>query len=336
MGQLTERDILEQSRTAYAQWKDKWHSYAKINGDIYKKSQRKSSHLTFSGYGKQIILCGMGSSLEDHIDYLREIQTNPLVDIGVVDKGFRTMIQKGIKPKFVFLADAGVDFEKWVGDDLDKTEGVNLISNITANPEWTTKWKGPVYFYVNRDNIKTQDIFIPISGCNEMIPASSNVGNSTAVFSVQYMNYDEYLLVGFDFGWNYNGNYYAFNDNDKRYWMKHMQGIGIDGEPVYTSANLQFSRKWLEDYCGMAGEQGIKIFNCSGRGILNWNNHELKKRILKFKPRPEDKEIEKTKLMAKAEKVKLFGDEINSELYKAMERGNVVGVEIAYIPAGVQ
>jgi hypothetical protein len=331
--QLSEQEILNQSKTAYAQWKDKWHAYAKQNGEIFKKSGRKVTQLAYSGYGRQLIVVAMGASLEDHIDLIKKSQKNPLVDIAVVDKGFRDLINHGVIPKYVFLADAGVDFEKWVGDALDKTENVTLVSNITANPEWTSKWKGPVYFYVNRDNIGTHDIFMPLSGCHDLIPASSNVGNSVLVFAVQYLGYDEHLLVGYDFGWNYNGNYYAFNDNDKRFWMKHLQGIGLDGELIYTSGNLQFSRKWLEDFCAMAGSQGVKIFNCSGHGSFNYKPHELKKRLDKFEPRKSGVDIERARLMAMSEKIKFFGDNAVKEAENIMGKNRVIGIEIAYIPA---
>jgi hypothetical protein len=334
MGNLSEKEILNQSRTAYAQWKDKWHAHAKINGELYQKSGLKVTQLAYSGYGRQLIIVAMGASLEDHINTLRESQNNQRVDIAVVDKGFRTLMEHGVKPKYVFLADAGVDFDKWVGDMLERTSDITLISNITANPNWTTKWKGPVYFYVNKDNIGTQNKFIPLSGCQEVIPASSNVGNSVIVFAVQFFGYDEHLLVGYDFGWNGNGNYYAFNDNDKRFWMKNMQGIGIDGELIYTSSNLQFSRKWLEDFCAMASVQGVRIFNCSGKGSFAWRNHDLKKRLAKFIPRPANPEVERSKMLVKARKVKVFGDDISKGVAEAMEKGKIVAVEIAYVPTG--
>jgi len=332
--QLSEQEILNQSRTAYAQWRDKWHEHAKVNGEVYRKSGRKVTQLAYSGYGRQLIVVAMGASLEQHIDLIRERQTDPLIDVAVVDKGFKTLIEHDIIPKYVFLADAGVDFAQWVGPVIDKTKDSILIANITANPEWVQKWLGPVYFYINRDNIKTQDIFMPLSGCKELIPASSNVGNSVLVFAVQFLGYDEHLLVGYDFAWNCNGNYYAFNDNDKRFWMKHLQGIGIDGELMYTSGNLQFSRKWLEDFCNMAGSQGVKIFNCSGRGSFAWNVHELKKRLDKFSPRAETPETKQARLLAVAQRERVFGDNLPERISEIVGRGQVVGAEIAYIPTG--
>jgi hypothetical protein len=332
--QLNEKEILQQSKTAYAQWKDRWHKHAQVNGDIFKGSKYRVKQLAFSGYGKQLIIVAMGASLEKSIDLIRERQKDANVDIAVVDKGFRPLIQHGIKPKYVFLADAGVSFDQWVGDCIEQTEGVALIANITANTDWTTKWRGPVYFYVNRDNIGTQDVFIPISGCTDMIPASSNVGNSVVVFAVQNMGYDEHLLVGYDFAWNADGNYYAFTDNDKRFWMRGMQGIGIDGKLAYTSENLEFSRKWLTDYCNMMCSQGKRIFNCSGSGTFGFKVHDLKKRLDKFEPRIINEEVEKAKLMAQAEKIKLDGADINEKLYKILSESKVVGMELSYVPMG--
>lgn len=330
--QLSDKEILEQSRTAFAQWGEKWKAHAKINGEIFKKSGLTMRQLGFSGYGRQLIIVAMGASLERHIEYLKEVQQNPLIDIAVVDKGFKSLIEHGVKPKYVFLADAGIDFKQWLEPVIEDTKDVNLISNITANPDWTKSWKGPIYFYVNKDNINTQDIFIPLSGCTDIIPASSNVGNSVVVFAITALGYDEHLLVGYDFSWNADGNYYAFNDNDKRHWMRNLQGIGIDNKLIYTSSNLQFSRKWLEDFCNMASLQGIKVFNCSEQGVMNWRRHELKKRIAKFTPRPITPEVEHNKAMTKAKIIKMIGKDLEKGIKELIENNKILGAEIAFIP----
>jgi hypothetical protein len=65
-----------------------------------------------------------------------------------------------------------------------------------------------------------------------------------------FFGYDKLLLVGFDYSWAVDGNYYAydFEGAGKRYYMKHVYGRNIAGKLCYTSNNLAFSMQWLNKY----------------------------------------------------------------------------------------
>ena len=299
-GRLSEKEVLAQSRAAFGQWESKWKDYASRNGIVYKRQQTSHRHLLHSGYGKVLIVCGMGASLEKHIATLKEYQNKSGVEISVCDKGYKILMENGIKPKYVVVADAVVDYEKWAEPFIEESKDVNLISCITANPKWAENWKGKVYFWVNKDNIQSELVFTKISGCNELIPASSNVGNSNLVFSTQILGYDEYYLVGYDFSWKPNENYYAFNDSDKRYWMKVGQSFGSDNSISYTSSNLLFSCRWLQDFInGPMKVHGYNIYNCSGQGILNMPAGDLVRKLKRFKQRYPDAETDKAHRMAR-------------------------------------
>ena len=146
-------------------------------------------------------------------------------------------------------------------------------SVITANPDWSEAWHengGEVWYFVNKDNIKTEERYAPMSGCREVIPASSNVGNAQVVFATQILGYDRYLLLGYDYSWGFDENYYSFNDGEKRYWMKHLQFIDYTGRMVNTSQNLLFSARWLTDFHkNFLSQRGITIVNCCGQGLLD-------------------------------------------------------------------
>jgi len=329
---LTEKEVRKQSETAFAQSGEKWKRHAKINGELYRRNKNFHRDLALVGMNKVLVVAGMGASLEDHIETLKKYQVKQGVDIACCDKGFKILFRHGIKPRYVFLADANIKYDQWVQDVIDQTGDTILISSICANPLWAQNWRGKVYFYVNKDNIGTEKIYSSISGCSEMIPAASNVGNAMLVFATQTMGYKEYLLIGYDFSWAPGRNYYAYNDNNKRHWMRVYHLNDINGEYCYTSENLLFSCRWLQDYYnGPISASKIKMFNCSGRGILNIPQHDLEKRLEKYAFRYPDRNMLMTRKMAKAQTVTI--DKNNGaaeELMKILKNNDIVSAQITY------
>ena len=269
---MTEQEVLAQSRGAFAQWGEQWKRQAEMNGKLYKKHNRTQKELLNCGLGRQLLCVATGYSFERDIELIKKYKCN--VDIACVDKSFAALMDHGIKPRFVVIADANIPYS-YAKKHIHETQDIYLIANVTSQTGWTHNWKGPVIFYVNKDNINTEKIYGEISGCKELIPASSNVGNTVVVFFTQVGGYDRYILTGYDYAWSEN-NYYAFGDSDKRHWMKHLTCIGTDGKIYYTSQNLHFSARWLDDY---GRKVNGRIYNCSGAGILPLNNCDLEKKL---------------------------------------------------------
>ena len=246
---LSAKEILNQSNNTLGQWLPLWEAQARENSETIKRSGTSHKDLVMRGTGKTLICVAMGASLEKHIGTLKEYSRTPGLEIACVDKAFSVLMENGITPDYVFIADGKVSYEKYCEPWIDKTEHINLISNATANPKWGANWKGKTYWYVNKDNIKSEVTLADISGCHECIPASSNVGNTVVVFALQVLNYDRYLLVGYDFCWSADGNYYAYDwAEDKRAYMRHMDIVSSDCQMVHSSQNLQFSARWLTDF----------------------------------------------------------------------------------------
>jgi len=271
---LTPKEILEQSRSAIGLWGETWEKHSKINGAIYKRMKTKHKDLLFTGAGRTLLCISNSPSFEKKIDIIEKYKDKSGLDIACVDKSMCRLLDRGIIPKFVHIADAGISYQKYCAPWIDQTKNIILVANINANIEWTQNWKGKIYFYVNKDNIESEKIYCEISGCYELIPAASNVGNSLVVFSTQILGYDRYLLLGFDFGWYNKDNYYAFEDSDKRYWMKHIELIDYKGDIINSSQNLLFSMRWLSDYFYANHQQFgyLNVFNC-GEGLLSSIQH---------------------------------------------------------------
>lgn len=333
MAHLSENEVLAQSKAAMAQWQPTWDKNSEINGKKYKADGNSHSDLLFKGIGKTMLAIGLGPSFEHNIETIKKYCVdNPAIEIGCVDKAFGMLCKHGIKAKYVFIADAGIGGE-WITPYIDQTEDVTLIANVNANPEWALEWKGKVVYFVNKDNIETEKRYCAISGCHEQIPASSNVGNTVIVFSTQILGFDQYILCGYDYSWLDSDNYYAFTDSVKRYWMRHMTILDSYGNIGSTSQNLMFSAKWLSDFYNIQLKNfKIKVYNCSGQGILEIPSANLETKLKSARVRkPSD--IEKQRIMKACIKQKGFGPQDGEEALKEfLNKQNITHVGVSYIP----
>jgi len=189
-----------------------------------------------------------------------------------------------------------VDFEKYLKPYLDKLDKTTLLINVCANPEWSQviNWKTK-YFFVNKDIIDSHLKFSKITGCNNFIPAGTNVSNAMMIMLTQsdnngkrnFFGYDKFLLIGYDYSWNYDGNYYAYNkDGDgKADYMKHIYCVNMNGDFAYTSGNLYFSSKWLEKYLSTFK---FPVVNCSKKTILTQTKFGDLEEQMKYNFKQED------------------------------------------------
>lgn len=271
MGKLVSyADTKNQSLQVFGQFKETWLANARENAKL---ERRNASELRWSGVGKTLVLVAMGASLEENLGLLKEYRDR--VDIVCCDKAFVPLMERGVRPDFVMISDANIPARHYERRVFE-TKDIRLIATPYANTLWTKPWLGPRYFYVNKDAIQTENIFLPIMGREtRIIAAASNVSNSMLVFfmgrddvhSDNWGGYERYLLVGYDYSWRPDGNYYAWdNPVPKRHYMNHLTMKDVGRSTVFTSQNLKFSASWLTDYITL---QNLPVVNCSGRGILN-------------------------------------------------------------------
>jgi len=268
---LTYKDTKRQSLEVFGQFgHTKWIPNAKENAKL---ERRSAFELQNVGLGKTLVLVAMGASLEENIDVLK--QHRGKVDILCCDKAFVPLMERGIKPDYVMICDANIPARHYETHVL-QTNDIVLIATPYANTLWTKPWLGPRYFYVNKDAINSEEIFIPIMGKDtRVIPASSNVSNAMVVFMtgsderkrLNWGGYEKYLLVGYDYSWRPKENYYAWsNPIPKRHYMHHLTMHDFKGHYSFTSHNLLFSARWLYDYVTF---HQVPVVNCSERGLLD-------------------------------------------------------------------
>lgn len=275
---LNWKQVKAQSDAVFGQFGEKvWIPNAKVNSKLPRKDTSEFHNI---GIGKHLLCCALGESLEEKIDVIKKYRDK--VDVLTCDKGFELLLNQGIKADYVILCDANIVFDKWIKNAINETKGVKLLATPYANPEWTTKWKGDRYFFINEDAIDSHKIFQGIFGEGiRMIPAGSNVSNAMIIFftgsnnenNINYSGYERFILVGYDYSWRPEGHYYAWKDPvPKRFYMHHRTVMDCNMDTVYTSENLMFSAKWLYSYITTFN---LPVVNCSGRGLLDVNRADL-------------------------------------------------------------
>lgn len=283
---LSNAEVINQSKTVFNQFgQSLWIPNAKKNVELKFKD---ANELISCGIGKVMVLVGMGASLEEQVDVLKKYRDR--CDICVCDKGFGPLLEHGIKADYVFLCDASIPF-RHIEPYIDQTEGVALIATPYANPEWTKNWKGQRYFFVMRDAIESEQHFSKIFGDIRGIPAGSNVSNGMLSFFAgcdefndkNWAGYEKYLLIGYDYSWPVNGNYYAWaNPKPKRNYMLHRTILDHKLRPAFTSENLYFSAKWMVSYLS---KFSIPVVNCGDRGLLMIKEQStLERELSRLKP----------------------------------------------------
>lgn len=269
---MNEDMIRKQSETAYKQWAVQWREHAKLHS---KYAMKPMSDFENIGIGKAIVLAANGYSLEQEMETLKEHQGN--VDILACDKSLGHLIRNGVKPTYLLVADANVDYEKYLKPYEDQLDETILFMNVCGNPKWSENgnWKDR-YFFVCKDVIQSEKEFSALSGCPNILVAGTNVSNSMMVLLTQcdnevgrrnFFGYDKLLLVGFDYCWNPEHKYYAYNvdGNGKSQYMRHHYVKNGAGEHVYTSQNLAFSAMWGAKY---VDSFKIPVVQCSKQSIF--------------------------------------------------------------------
>jgi len=251
---MNSKDILSQSNSAYNQWKVQWREQAKY---VSKFKMKPMTDFENSGVGKAVLCVANGYSFEENLELIKKYQDN--IDILACDKTFGHLVSNGIKPKYLMICDANVDYDRYLKPYLDQVKDTIVFASVCCNPKWldNVPWKD-LYFFVNKDILGSEKEFSGLSGCNNFIPAGTNVSNAMVVLLTQsdnagrrnFFGYDKILLIGFDYSWRAGKKYYSFNElaENKANYMCHAYIVTYDGSFAYTSGNLSFSAEWLGTY----------------------------------------------------------------------------------------
>ncbi len=312
---MNESMIRAQSTAAYKQWAPQWRDQAKAHAKYPMKSMLE---LENTGVGKAVLCVANGYSFEENLTTIQKHQGN--VDILACDKTMGSLLDNGVIPKYVMVCDANVDFERYCEKWKEQLSDTVLLVNVCGNPKWAAeKWKD-VYFFINKDILGSEKEFAEISGCQNFIPAGTNVSNAMVVMLTQsdnsgrrnFFGYDKILLIGYDYSWRFGEKYYSFNKNgdDKDKYMRHMYTNTTDGSFAYTSGNLAFSAQWFETY---VRSFNLPVINCTTKSILmNIKNTDLESQIT-YRFKTENSSILKETLL-KLKQINNFKKQLETQI----------------------
>lgn len=268
MGKVQDSDVVRQSKSAYNQWAKDWREAAKHHSKWLHRDLLEFQNV---GIGKAVLCIANGYSFEENLETIQKYQDN--CDIMVVDKALKSCIEHGIKPTYVVVCDRHVNYEKYLEPVKDQLQDTILFANVCANPEWTGNgnWKD-IHFFVNKDCLGSEKEFSELSGCDNLIAAGTNVSNALIILLTQcddtgrrnFFGYDKILTIGYDYSWD--EHYYAFDKEGggKRNYMRGVYVFDLRGNLCFTSTNLLFSSKWLDNYIKAFQ---VPVIQCSKRSI---------------------------------------------------------------------
>lgn len=288
---MNESAIRTQSESAYKQWAPQWRDNAKAHSQIKQKSFQDFENI---GVGKALLCVANGYSFEEEIETIKRNQR--FVDILCCDKTLGHLLDNGIIPKYCMVCDANVDFEKYMAPYADVLQDTILFINVCANTAWSFNgnWKD-IYCFANKDIIDSHLEFSNLSGCQNFLPAGTNVSNAMVILATQsdnegrknFFGYDKIILTGYDYSWRSKGKYYAFDQDGggKDKYMRHVYLYTQGGEFAYTSGNLAFSRDWLLKYVSTFN---LPVVQTSKNSIYQHGKVGNLEEQMKYRHKPED------------------------------------------------
>jgi len=223
--------------------------------------------------GQTAVMLGASPAIKSQLGRLKELQKDKdFVLIGITS-GLRNMLNNGIRPRYVMIADADPAMSRfWDGMDMKQTRNITLIANICTHPSMLAKWQGPIKFlaiYTAIDELDRQlrKDFGNINGCGAMFPALSSQYNIGAAVARLVLGCPVTIFTGLELGFpTKESPYYADRKDVKDKWDR-FPHPDIFGGVYYTNYMLFALKLALEDFLGKISKAGW-YFNATQAGIF--------------------------------------------------------------------
>lgn len=250
-----------------------WLANAKENKKLFQGCGWACGELQDACKGKTAILLGASPAIRDQVEILKNMQYDPdFVFIGI-SSGLEFLIKNGIKPRFMFVADADPAMVRfWANIDMEATKDITLISNLCTTPRLLEQWQGPIRFVAIYSAEKPVNRFItkkyrPLNSTGTWFPGLSSQYNTAAAFAFLVLRTSILIFVGLELGFvDQEVTYYADREDYKDKWIRKPH-LNIYGDIAYTNYSLIALKLSLEDYLAKMSGEGW-FFNCTEAGIF--------------------------------------------------------------------
>lgn len=271
------RDFSEQiSKNTGAVYKKLWPENAKKNKALIDECGWAIPELQDAFKGKTAILLGASPALKNQVEILQGIKHDPDFVLIGISSGLSFLLKNGIKPKYVFIADADPKVARfWEDMDMAQTKDITLISSVCVHPDLLEMWQGNIKFiavYSSTDKLdkKLRKLYSPVNGVGQFFFSLASQYNTATAFAFTVMNCQILIFVGNEFSFkDKEATYYTDRTDPKDKWVRKPHP-DIYGNVVYTTYNFMSLKFALEDFLGKVSGNGW-FFNCTEAGIFGVN-----------------------------------------------------------------
>lgn len=250
-----------------------WPENAKKNREMVKEYGWAIPAMQNTCEGKTAIIMGASPAIQHQVETLRGIQHDPDFVLIGIQSGLSFLLKNGIKPKYVFVADAAPEATRfWEDLDMTKTKDITLIPNLCIHQDVLKMWQGDMKFLAVQSTTKKLDVklrkwYKPVNGIGHYFHALASQYNTAVAFAFTVLNCQILIFVGSELSFKDKEATYYVDRKDKKDAFNQKPHIDIYGNTVYTTYSFMSLKLALEDYLGKVSGAGW-FFNCTEAGIL--------------------------------------------------------------------
>lgn len=209
------------------------------------------------------ILVAAGPSLDENIATLREFSKKGFVL--AVDTALNTLLENDIIPDLTISVDSRKPMELF---KHPKFKSIPIVLSQQSNEKLLSKNQAMHFYEVDEESYLNKILIQETGKAGIQLPTGGSVANN-ALSLLVLMGFQTIILVGQDLAYpnmqEHTQKAYAGKAN--RIQLEEEDYILVDdvnGDKVYTRANMNIYRKWIEYY--IAGYKEIKVINTSNQG----------------------------------------------------------------------
>jgi hypothetical protein len=239
-----------------------WWDNIKANAPLIRRKGSAYDRYRGQGQGKACIIIGASPALNDNWQSLEYVQDDPGFILIATSSSLKFLLSKGIKPKFVFIADGNSDCAPKI-DVQDKAQGITLIATTLVHPKSLKVWKGNVRFVRCTTGDGRDKEHIRLTHIKDEFPGGGTQFNAAVLFAYMTLQSTILIFVGNELSWG--EQYYVDRPDVKDKGFEKFSWVNIHGEVSSTNLSFIQSKLWLEQALG--NWKGVFI-NATEAGIL--------------------------------------------------------------------
>jgi len=255
-------------------------------------------------------LIGAGPSLEKNVAELKNVGSRGT--IVCIDANLNYLIQNGVMPEYCASLDASDKMWTMIKPVIKYTKNITLVVNTASNPKVVRNWLGPIFFFssihprfptkseeyfaksryaIAKRNIKkgtelfaNKNYKIIFPGVLLELPCGGNVTTTAHAFCMQCLKATTIVMVGMDFSWKSDSNFYAGKEHQKNIKARVcneqlLSHLDINKKRIRTNFSMHSFKSWHEQ---VSLQHPYSVINATEGGILGIDDKGNKEPFMGF------------------------------------------------------